>query len=395
MLDPQTYRASEQLAKSLIPSWRVSQIHNVDHFERSGFPVRIGSIREIGQIIDTMQENRFDPYMAELGGLSSPEHDLLLEACKDSVRFQLTYLPHRPPVLPVSTLLSAFALYKKMLAAKPDFGSVLEIGPGCGYVSFFLRKHAPLTNYSQIEACESFYILQNLVNIFCFGSRLEERALPPEDMTAVDYFVNPRADTEFSPPLRLKKASALSVHYPWWRIGEIASRNLKFDVVTSNANLLEFNAPALDDYLSLMHLALKPDGVFLVQCTGFPASGSVEQLLGKIYDKKFAPLMIAKDREPVRFPGAEGRSHLLDRISDGGRDSVVFTTNNAAFVRPGHPLFDKYYDRKNFHLGFVPRESATRAMFFDRPAQRRSYTAGEFLEETETALNRRDEVQKG
>jgi hypothetical protein len=256
MLDPQTYRASEQLAKSAIPSWRISQIHNVDHFERAGFPVRIGSIREIGQIVDTMQENRFDRYMTELGGLSRDEYDFVLRMCVDAVRFQLTFLPHRKPVLPISTLLSVFALYKKMLSTHPKFRSVLEIGPGCGYTSFVLRHHRDLDNYSQIEACESFYILQNLVNLHCFGPRFDERALPPEDFRGADYFVNKRADMEFSPEVRCPRQEPQCTHYPWWRIGEIATRDRKFDIVTSNANLLEFNAPALDDYLTLMHGAI-------------------------------------------------------------------------------------------------------------------------------------------
>jgi hypothetical protein len=34
---------------------------------------------------------------------------------------------------------------------------------------FFLKHHRSLTNYSQIEACESFYILQNLVEYLLPG----------------------------------------------------------------------------------------------------------------------------------------------------------------------------------------------------------------------------------
>jgi len=387
MLDPQTYRSSEQLAKSLIPSWRVSQIHNVDHFERAGFPVRLGSVRELGQIIDTMQENRFTRYMAELGGLTQAEFDLIVEACKDAVRFQLRFLPHRQPVLPISTILSAYALYKKMRGIDPNFRSVLEIGPGCGYVSFFLARHASLTNYSQIEACESFYMLQNLVNLYCFGSRLDERALPPENIPAVDYFVNPRPDMESSPRVRLGAVPPRCSHYPWWRIGELVSKEVRFDIVTSNANLLEFNAPALDDYLSLMHQCLNPDGAFLVQCTGFPASGTVDQLLEKIFAKGFAPLFFAKELTPTRFMGDEGRSGLVERLTSVAREDVSFTTNNALFVKAGHRLFDKYYHRHNLKPSFMTNESVVNAAFFARPPDRRHYSIAEFLAATEQAFS--------
>jgi SAM-dependent methyltransferase len=386
MLDCQTYRASEDLARSLIPSWRVSQIHNLDHFERAGFPVRLKSFREVGLIIDTMQENRFEPYMTELGGLTDAEHEMVMNACRDMIRFQLTYLPHRPPVLSISTILSAFAIYNKLRGFNPEFRSVLEIGPGCGYVSFLLKQHAPLHNYSQIEACESFYILQNLVNIYCFGDSVDERAIMPEDTPAVDYFVNSRPDMEFSPQLHLGRGEPKCTHYPWWRIGEILSQERSFDVVTSNANLLEFNRPALDDYLTLLGRALKPDGVFLVQCTGFNANGTVPELLETLYSKGFAPLMFVTEKDPVEFPRPTSSdvATLFGPSASAGKRS--FTTNNAVFVKRGHPLFEKYYNRGNYKTRFVSGEEIVERMFFARPSGRKDYSLSHFVEETERSL---------
>ena len=162
MLEPEIYRISERLAKAQMPTWRLAQTHAVDHFEKTGFPVRVSSLREVGQLLDTMQENRFDGYMRELGGLTESEYALLIKACRDVVLFQLTYFSNRRPTLPLSTLLSVFTLHRKFLAVDRNFRSVIEIGPGCGYLPFFLRHQASLQNYSQIEACESFYLLQNL-----------------------------------------------------------------------------------------------------------------------------------------------------------------------------------------------------------------------------------------
>ena len=382
MLDPQTYRANETLAKSLIPHWRISQTHNLDHFERVGFPVRVASVRDLGQIVDSMQENRFGGYMQELGGLAAEEHALIGEACRDVVEFLLSYLPHRPPILPISTILSAFTLYRKMCGVSPSFGSVLEIGPGCGYLSFFLRHHAALKNYSQIEACESFYILQNLVNLHCFGSRFDERALPAEGVEAVDFFVNRDNEMEFAPQLRLDRPTPKCVHYPWWRIGELISRDLRFDIVTSNANLLEFNPKALDDYLSLLHRVLAPEGAMIVQCAGYPANGNDETLLAKMYEKGFAPLFYVISSEPARFAGS-GSKGLLGRLQNGGLEAIDLVVTNALFVKAGHPLFGRYYDRKNYHVRFVAPEPIVRATYFDRPPDRRHYTVEQFLEETE------------
>jgi SAM-dependent methyltransferase len=389
MLDPETYRSSERLAKSLIPSWRISQIHNLDLFERVGFPVRIQSVRELSQIIDTMQENRFDRYMAELDGLSESEFAMFVDACADVILFQAAFLPHKRPILPISTMISALAIYLKLQGAKANFKSVLELGPGCGYVSFFLKRHAALTNYSQVEACESFYILQNLVNLDCFGARQDERAHLHEDIGALDYFTNINVNFERSPSVAMTDGRHTCTHYPWWRIGEIVSKNIAFDLVTSNANLLEFSSDALGDYLALMHRALKPDGAFLVQCTGFEANGTVKSLLERIEGTGFAPLMFVRERVPVTVNAQAGELTTKGLLIDGARGPVTFTTNNALFVKAGHPLFEKYYNGRNFHDHFIADEPLVASTFFSRPVGRRRYAIGEIVEATEKLLRTR------
>ena len=386
MLEPQIYRANEALAKTMIPNWRIAQVHNLDHFERVGFPVRLGSIREIGQIIDTMQENRFEPFLRELGGVAGDEYARIVEACRSSVEFQLTYLPHRPPVLPISTLLSSFALYRKLQAASPKFRSVLEIGPGCGYLSFFLRNHPGLDNYSQIEACESFYILQNLVNLHCFGARFDERALPPQENSAVDFFTTPKSDLETGPRVRVERPPKCS-HFPWWRIGEVLSRDLRFDLVTSNANLLEFNPTALDDYLTVLHRVLDPGGLMVMQCSGHVTPGVNDDrvLLTKMRTAGFVPLFYVVSGEPIGFPGGRARG-LLSRLSDGALDAVSLVMTNALFVKTGHPLFERYYDERVADLRFVAPEDVVREVFFERPPKRKFPTMQQFLEDTEHAL---------
>jgi len=161
MLEISDYRLGEQLGRSTISNWRIAETHLVDHFIRVGFPVRIESRHEVGQLLDTMQEKRFEQFMTELGGLSAAEADSLTDALVSSVKFQMAHLPRRNPCVPFSTMLSSLTLYKKIVGIKPDVESVLEVGPGCGYLSYFLAGHESVRNYSQVEACESFYILQS------------------------------------------------------------------------------------------------------------------------------------------------------------------------------------------------------------------------------------------
>ena len=386
MLEPETYRISERLAKAQLPTWRLAQTHAVEHFEKTGFPVRVSSMGEVGQLLDTMQENRFDGYMGELGGLTENEYALLIRACRDVVLFQLTYFSNRRPTLPLSTLLSVFTLYRKFLAVDASFRSVIEIGPGCGYLPFFLRHHAALRNYSQIEACESFYLLQSLVDVHCFPARFEERALMPGDAAVLDYFSPAEsrpAYTEISKAVRLNLKRPLCTHYPWWRIGELVRRNETFQIATSNANLLEFSAPALDDYLTLLREILSPDGVFIVQCTGLAANGTLSSLIDLLWQKGFATLMFALAGKRIASPARSSSSGVVARLT-GGTGARVFPVNNCMFVRAGHPLFEKYRANRSTHI--VANEALVNDVFFAEPAGRRMYGPDEFIVDTERSL---------
>ncbi|HEY4256781.1 MAG TPA: hypothetical protein VGM66_06185 [Candidatus Udaeobacter sp.] len=390
MLDSATYRVNEQLAKASLPAWQIAQTHNVDHFEKVGFPVRINSVQDLGPLLDTMQENRFEKYMTELGGLTPQEYVQVIEACRHSVLFQLNFFPGRQPVLPASTLLSVFCLYKKLRGVNPSFRSVLEIGPGCGYLSYFLRHHHALENYSQIEACESFYILQNLVNLHCFGPDFAERAFMPAGSDLSNHYSVPNAVTEFAPFVHLSRAEPRCTHYPWWRIGELTTRNIKFDIVTSNANLLEFSQAALRDYLSLVHQVLAPQGAFVVQCMGYPSHGSIQSLIEKFRETGFALLAMPQENLTTPPPKMARPSNLLTELKGETMqsDPVVFTVNNALLVKAGHPLYEKYRDPRNYRMEFVGDEPLVNDVFFSRPSQRQMYPLRQFIEDTERGFRR-------
>jgi SAM-dependent methyltransferase len=270
MLEISEYRYAEAAAKAQIRSWWVAQTHHVDHFERSGFPVRPNHFFEIGQLLDTMQENRHASFMKELDGLGARDLELIINALVQSIEFQLIHFPRREPLLPISTMLSSLVLYKK-IAAACDRPRVLEVGPGCGYLSFFLAQDAGLKEYAQVEAAESFYLLQNRVNAHCFGSGFLDLA---HQFDRADYSFTSRTEMERGVALDDKIARHVKCsHFPWWMLGLLHERGPVYDVVTSNANLNEFSRPALKDYLSIFGRVLKPDGVFIVQCTGFTALG--------------------------------------------------------------------------------------------------------------------------
>ena len=311
MLEISDYRLGEQLGRSTISNWRIAETHLVDHFIRVGFPVRIESRHEVGQLLDTMQEKRFERFMTELGGLTAAEADSLTDALVSSVKFQMAHLPRRKPCVPFSTMISSLTLYKKIVGFKPDVESVLEVGPGCGYLSYFLAEHETLKDYSQVEACESFYVLQSMVNSYLFGHEFCDLAVT----AAADRALHIHRDLEQPVVLTDEEVPAYRCfHYPWWTLGMLHEGIGKYDVVTSNANLNEFTRNALYEYLTIFSRVMKDDGIFLIQCTGFPAHGSTEDLMEVLHKFGFASLFCGMADENVRPEYARHRQVSQPRV---------------------------------------------------------------------------------
>jgi hypothetical protein len=140
-----------------------------------------------------------------------------------------------------------------------------------------------------------------------------------------------------------------SVHFPWWKLNTLFADKQRYDVVTSNANLNEFTKNALYDYLTIFRDVLKNDGIFLVQCTGFPAHGTLDTLFDTLHEFRFAPLFCGLAVENV---GTSQRS-LTKSYAACGCDKKSFALNNLVMVKEGHPLFAFSYDRRNYRHGYA------------------------------------------
>lgn len=367
MLDSAQYRLSEHIAKQRLPTWRIAQRHALEVFEKAGFPVRVESLSDLRPLIDTMQENRFDSYMRELGGLTPAHEALLVGALRDIGLFQLKYFNSREIIVPFSTVMSALAIYHKISVLKPGFRNVLELGPGCGYTALFFARHPGLENYSSVEACESFYLLQSLLATHVFGSGLREYAAvagdPPPQPAWHGGVSSHASEYEHLNTLDLSGVSRhreVCSHYPWWRIPDLAASGRKFDVVTSNANLNEFSTSALSEYLALSREVLADDGIFFFQCPGWNHDG--RDVMKYLYEAGFAPLFLAGGNVELQLAGLEG----------GGQRSIhqEFTVPNGVLVKRGHPLWAERFRWELFTQpsvcfaeprvldAFFPRETA-------------------------------------
>ncbi len=380
MLDIPTYRHFEEIAKAASPSWRLPQRHNVH------FVYKLSMLPQLRAYLDAMQDCRYDAFMREMGGLDQHSLQVMVQSCKDIANFQQIYFQGYPIILPFSSMLSALCIYEKIAGLKPNFKNVLEIGAGSGLFSFILKNaHPQLENYSMIEACETFYLLQHYINTFLFDKAFDQRLYPEIEKCIQLYageFIGVAAHGEFrfdSAVLEAVAPKKKVVQYPWWNVGQMLRDPVQFDVVLSNANLNEYFRPALDDYLELVKRKLAPNGIFFAQCYGGGRNGEddlLEHLYDQMYQRGFAPLFMCYAgvaKNDSRF-ATDDNYFGLDPA-----DQRYFALKNGVWITEKHDLFSQCYDRRNFRNGFFCRESGVKEAMFGRRGGSRTYYKPEEL----------------
>ncbi len=336
-MDAASYRLSETLAKRGMRSLRQTGIHAPEFFESTGFLTRVESMEDLVVLLDVMHNNRFDDFVAELGGLTDADMAELLDAFAEYARFFLTQFPSSEIPIPLSGMLSQYAIALK-LRGIPERRTVLEIGPGSGLLSFFLARDPGIERYDQVEATESFYLLQSLVSRHVYGTRFLDHAqldTRSAGLGGIDFETVRTRHRDILP--NYEQPQSLTVerrpraeHFPWWRLEDVAAR--RYDVVTSNANLTEFSETALRYYAALFVTVLKPTGVFLAQCPGGGrTSGDVA--LRALMDVGLRPLVIA-----ARYIGRNPKHPAA--LPEGKQ----MTTANLVFLPPGHPAYERAAD---------------------------------------------------
>jgi len=295
---------------------------------------------------------------------------LLIESLVSSVVLQLNLFPNRRPVIPAATMLAMLNIYRKMLAFNDGFSSVLEIGPGCGYSSILLSQHKSLTTYAQIEVCQSLYLLQSAINLHAFGVRAKEHATLDLKNAGNFFGVTVSGDWTHIPEpdyADIPEFDPLCEHFPWWRIGDVAERESSFDIVTSNANLGELTPTALNLYLNLLNKVLKPDGLFLVQCSGADIAGRRAQLQRKLMEHNFAVAHFCTS------------GTVFDQTSTPGH-ARSFAKDSILIIKEGHPAYGKYYGEDLDNLDHFGTEEFANRMYFENANNRQKFTAGDIVQ---------------
>lgn len=193
-------------------------------FAKVGYPSRIGHITEVCKFSETMQEDRSRATYDMLGGLTAGEFSLVEQII---VKVQKATDRLGRSVTPTASLLRAVVVYRQIAALFPDHASVLEIGPGSGYVSALLA----LDSYKvySVEIAQAFALWQ----------RQLRQTMPDADWT----------------------------HIPWWDWIDGRAPE-KLDCITANHCLNEMHPNALAYLIRRAEEILSTTGIMVVESLG-------------------------------------------------------------------------------------------------------------------------------
>ena len=232
LLDVATYDAAEKTAADRYGN-RVLQAFYPEMFVTLGYPVRVARTDQLWRYIDLMHETltRFN-ITHLLKGLTTEEFDLFKRVTRivdEHATRQFGMRAHATAAL----LRALHALRLIKIVTGDSRPTVLEIGPGSGYLAMLLVMEG--YPYIGTEVVQAFYLHQNHM-LSQVAKNLRELVIENGDVLTVE---QPTAGT--------------AIHLPWWKWITLRPENVKLSagIMTSNHVLCEMH-PSSMAYLSVV-----------------------------------------------------------------------------------------------------------------------------------------------
>lgn len=284
MLDIATYDDADRAAMIHCGHWATIRAMRPEFFATQGFPTRIERLAELRYLFDAMSKWDSGPVLREMRGARPEDVSAIAQAAKRFIDLHRTLVDREPVRVPLGTLAYKYLTARKIRGFETH-GSVLDIGPGEGYLSFYLADDPSIETYAGIEVTQSFYMLQTLIGHQAFGKAFRNHAVDPAPYPPM-HVDRPETDAgETLEDLMVAPPSGARGHlYPWWRAPAAFERT--YDVIMSNENVCEMSSTAFAYYADRIAQCLSPEGVFLIQGIGKTVDpkimvGRLEQLAAR------------------------------------------------------------------------------------------------------------------
>jgi len=202
-------------------------------FQQLGYPSRVSRESELWKYIDVMHEGRFEADFSNLlEGISPLEFSVLGRLTEQICRFSNSKFGYKA-IAKASVLRSLNVLRHIKYLFGDARPTVLEIGPGCGYLgAMLLLESYP---YVATDVAQAFYLYQNHFWNFITEGKVIELA---RDSGSKGGLPAP--------------APGEVVHVPWWRFASLRPGDAPpFAVVTCNHTFCEMHPACLGFTLSI------------------------------------------------------------------------------------------------------------------------------------------------
>jgi len=161
-MNVEMYNKLEKEAISRLPN-RIIEASQSITFDRLGYPSRVSSTKELWKYADAMQEQRTRTNYDMLYGLTNREFELVTKVTEKTRQITKEHCDRE--VIPASSVLRAVLAYRAVEVLGKQ--SVLEIGPGSGYLGAMLIADG--YDYHSVENSQGFHLWQSLL----FGEKYQ------------------------------------------------------------------------------------------------------------------------------------------------------------------------------------------------------------------------------
>ncbi len=254
------YRQAEVIGRSQIPN-RAIQAFGLEAFVTVGYPSRIEVADELWRYHDVMQDGRFERNLQLIGGSVD---DASLELLKNAISAVVAFSNRRFGFQSAAKDMLSRSFYQylelcRMLDDKPRPWSILEVGPGSGYLGLLLGLDGH--KYVALEASQAFFVYQSALFRDTFGS-------------------------EYHDGLDARSGARLS-HIPWWVLCRESYRLPKLTAATANHMLAEMNKRGLSFVFERLFQSQETGFALIAESLGARIANTYESTVHNIMSQGF------------------------------------------------------------------------------------------------------------
>jgi len=255
------YNAAEQIGRCQVPN-RAIQAFGLEAFSSVGYPFRISLAGELWRYHDVHQEGRLARNLNLLDSVGGIEDlEIARQAANSLMDFSNRHFGFASAGKDaLSRACYQYALLCRVLSRYPKPWTILEVGPGCGYLGLLVGLSGH--RYIALEASQAMYVYQSSLFAYVFAN-------------------------EYGNGLSGSSNCRVS-HLTWWDFCSEGSALPLLTGATANHMIAEMNKSGLRHLLRRLHASQSEGFQILAESPGSTVVNSYDSVLQNVLDSQFS-----------------------------------------------------------------------------------------------------------